>query len=98
VDQAIQLPLALYLLFAPQAEAIQAFVAADVAEHGLHYRHAMVVDFLSLLAVHPTLHPVGVGRPTPNFQGIRDLPSFAFAVIRRTGILHTLVLLCFHYR
>tara|TARA_R110000823_G_C15950318_1_gene501615 strand:+ start:2658 stop:2942 length:285 start_codon:yes stop_codon:yes gene_type:complete len=85
------LPLALHLLFASQAEAIQLFIRADVAEHGLHHRHAVAVDFFALLAIHPMLHLTGIGRASLDFQGIGDLPSFAFAVIRRTGVLHTQV-------
>jgi len=60
VGQAIQLPLALYLLFAPQAEAIQTFVAADVAEHRLNHRHAMTVNRFALLAIDSVFHPVGI--------------------------------------
>ena len=59
------MPLALHLLFASQAEAIQLFIRADVAEHGLHHRHAMAVDFFALLAIHPMLHLTGIGHP-PN--------------------------------
>jgi hypothetical protein len=39
------------------------------------------------------LHPVGIGRTAPEFQSVRDLSSFAFAMICRTGILHALVFL-----
>ncbi len=34
VYQAIELPLALYFCFASQAKSIEAFVAANVGEHG----------------------------------------------------------------
>jgi len=80
VHQAIQLPLALYLLFAPQAETIQTFVAAYVAEHRLNHRHAMTVNRFALLAIDAVLHPVGIGRAAPELQGVGDLSSFAFAV------------------
>ena len=69
MDQAIQLPLTLHLLFAPQAEAIQTFVAADVAEYGLNHRHAMTVNRFALLAIDSVLHPVGVIWCTFVFNG-----------------------------
>ena len=93
MHQAIELPLTLHLLFASQAEAVQPFVAADIAEHGFHYRHPVTVDFFAFLAIHSVLHPVGIRRASPQLQGVRDLSSFAFVVIRRTGVLHALMLL-----
>jgi len=81
VHQAIQLPLTLHLLFAPQAEAIQALVAADVTEHGLNHRHAMTVNRFALLAIDSVFHPVGIRWASPELQGVRDLSSFAFTMI-----------------
>jgi hypothetical protein len=60
VRQAIQLPLTLHLLFAPQTEAIQALIAADVAKHRLNHRHAMTVNHFALLAIDSVFHPVGI--------------------------------------
>lgn len=93
MHQAIQLPLTLHLLFAPQAEAIQTFIAANVAEHGLNYRHAMTVNRFALLAIDSVLHPVGVIWCAFVFNGEGDLSAGAVAVVRRSGILHTFVLL-----
>jgi hypothetical protein len=81
VYQAIQLPLTLHLLFAPQAEAIQTFVAADVTEHGLYHRHAMTVNRFALLAIDSVFHPVGIRWAASELQGLGDLSFFAFAAI-----------------
>ena len=92
MDEAIQLPLTLHLLFAPQAEAIQTFVTANVAEHGLNHGHAMTVNRFALLAIDSVFHPVGIRWAAPELQGVGDLSSFSLAVICRAGILHALML------
>ena len=81
MHQAIQLPLTLHLLFAPQTEAIQTLVATDVAEHRLNHRHAMTVNRFALLAIDSVFHPVDIRWAKPEFQGVGDLSSFALAVI-----------------
>ena len=81
MHQAIQLPLTLHLLFAPQTEAIQTLVATDVAEHRLNHRHAMTVNRFALLAIDSVFHPVGIRWAAPEFQGVGDLSSFALAMI-----------------
>jgi hypothetical protein len=81
VDQAIQLPLTLHLLFAPQAEAIQAFVTANVTEHWLNHRHAMTVNHFAFLAIDSLFHPVGIRWAAPELPGVGDLSSFSLVVI-----------------
>jgi hypothetical protein len=81
VHQAIQLPLTLHLLFAPQTEAIQTLVATDVAEHRLNHGYAMTVNRFALLTIDSVFHPVGIRRAAPEFQSVRDLSSFAFTMI-----------------
>jgi hypothetical protein len=44
MHQAIPLPLALYFGFASQAEAVQSFVGADVAEDRFDNGHPVAVD------------------------------------------------------
>ena len=81
VHQAIQLPLALDLFPATQAEAVQALGCTDVAEHRFHHRHAVAVDLFALLAVDSLFHPVGVVRQAFVFDGERYLSAGALTVI-----------------
>ena len=73
MHQAIQLPLALDLFLASQAEAIQSLGRADVAENRLHHRHSVTVDLFALRAAYPVFHPAGVVRQSLVFDGERDL-------------------------
>ena len=81
MHQAIQLPLTLHFFLSSQAEAIQTFVAADVAEHGLNHGHAMTVNRFALLAIDSVFHPVGIRWAAPELQGVGDLSSFSLVVI-----------------
>mgnify|MGYP003644558831 FL=1 len=62
MNKAIQLPLALYFVFASQAEAVQSFVGADVAEDRFDNGHPVAVDLFAVGAVDSMFHPVGVAR------------------------------------
>ncbi|SJZ92635.1 hypothetical protein SAMN02745127_01527 [Oceanospirillum multiglobuliferum] len=48
VHQAVKLPLPLYFSFASQAEAVQSFVGADVAEYWLYNGHPVAVDLFAV--------------------------------------------------
>jgi len=50
----------LHFLFAPQAEAIQTLVVADVAEHGLNHGHTITENCFALLAIYSVFRPVDV--------------------------------------
>jgi hypothetical protein len=63
MDQTIELPLTLNLTLASQAEAIQSFVGADVAEDGFNKGHPVAVNLLSLGTIHTVFHP-GSNRPS----------------------------------
>lgn len=93
MDQAVQPPLALHFLFAPQVEAIQSLGGADVAEHRLHHRHPMAVDLLAPRAIYPMLHSIGVVGLAFVLDGKRYLATRALAMVRRRRVLHTLVFL-----
>lgn len=81
VHQAIQLPLALNLSAATQAEPIQTFVGADIAKRRLHHRHPVAIDRFAFGAVHTVLHPVGVAGWPVGFELERYLSSCALAVL-----------------
>jgi hypothetical protein len=53
-------PLALHPVSAPQTEAIEPLIRANVAEHRFHHRHPVAIDLFALRAVYPMFHPVGV--------------------------------------
>ena len=56
------MPLPLYFGFASQAEAVQSFVGADVAEDRFDNGHPVAVDLFAVRAVDAMFHPVGVTR------------------------------------
>jgi hypothetical protein len=85
--------LALCFLLASQTEAIQTLVRANIAEYRFHDRHPVAVYGFALLAVDPLFHPVGIDGASLQLKRVGDLPSFAFAVIRRLRVLHALMLL-----
>lgn len=81
VYQAIQLPLALNLSTATQAEAIQPLVGTDIAKYRLDYRHSVAVDRFALGAVHAVLHPVRITGWPVGFELEGYLSSCALAVL-----------------
>ena len=60
VDQAIELPLALNLILASQAEAVESFVGADIAEDWFNHGHPVAVNLLALGTIHTVFHPIGI--------------------------------------
>lgn len=87
------MPLALHFLLASQAEAIEAFGRANVAEHRPNHRHAVAVDLFALWAIDSVFHPVRVVGQAFVLDSERDLPRRALAMVGGSGILHKLVLL-----
>ena len=51
MHQAVKLPLPLYFGFASQAEAVQSFIRADVAEYRFDNGHPMAVNLFAVKAV-----------------------------------------------
>jgi hypothetical protein len=88
--QTEQLPLALHLLLAPQAEPPQALVAGQIAKHRFYHTHAFAVDRLAFFTVDSVLHPVRVrcGAVLPCLHHKGYLPTISCAVIRRFGVDH----------
>lgn len=62
VDEAKELPLALYFLFSSKTKAVELFVGADIAKYRFNGGHSVAVYVLTFRAVDSVLHPVGVGR------------------------------------
>lgn len=91
MHQAVELPLALHLFLAPQAEATQSFRRANVAEYGFHDRHAMAVDCLALRTVYAVFHPVGVIGQAFVFDHKRYLSAGTVAMVGRARVLHASV-------
>lgn len=89
VYQTVQLPLALYLAFASEREAVQPLVGADVAKHRFDHRHAVTVIKFALLTVYPALHPVG--RRPANVEREGHLPAIPFPRLRRRRVAHASV-------
>lgn len=83
----------MYRLLAPQTEAIQPFVGAAVAEHWFHHGHAVTLDFLAQLAVHPVFYPIRVVGQALVFDSERDLAPFAFAMVGSVRVVHALMFL-----
>ena len=62
VHQTVKLPLPLHFGFASQAEAVQSFVGADVAEYRFYNGHPVAVNLFAVGAVYAMFHPVGIAR------------------------------------
>ena len=60
VHHRVQFPLPIDLFPAPQGEPVHPLVPADIAEDRFHRRKAPGDHFSPLVAVDPSLHPVGV--------------------------------------
>jgi len=81
VDQAVELPLALNLGFASQAEAVQSFVSADITKDRFNDRHAVAVNLFALGTIHTVFHPVGVAGWSFVIKREADLASGSISVV-----------------
>ena len=62
MHQTIKMPLRIHLVLSAQRETIEPLVAAYIAKHGLHSRHALPITFPSFDAINRLLHTLRVGQ------------------------------------